>query len=735
MFEFSSPTPLATAISSLAFLIIASTLFAIFSLVRPKKKANEDPGFFERILSGVRWLDRSLVDAFSWVTGTRYRHKLARVSILLIYFLVLTAGAVFLTWPFGMLAIGLGVFSIFIVFRHWSRDEDEAVDGVPFERKHIKINGNLGTEVLIAVGFLFVFAPIAFAKLQTYGTGFTLAADAGPFTFLLYTFIETVKAGSLVDYYDLYADRIGLEKIGVPSDPSNWAKATIMGYRVSLNLLVLAAIKRLIDIAKRRSDGADLRAVEEALRAEDKDKQQSAIDTLQDFAMRGRGNARDLLEKVAEPRQSEAWPIAPETRFAASGALLDYGTQRGGASALYAAADGYRALMREGFDRQDEPKRWRAAALNLGNTLVQLGQQIGDPERLKDAARIYDELLENTDDGATPKSKINAMIVRSNVFADLAMMTGAREDLERAVTQYRAALSSVDDETDRTQVGQLRTNLGATLADIAEIDADVEIISEAVTVYREALPDLSAESDPETWSMAQNNLGNALADLGHWTSSSQSLKDAIKAHEQALTVRRKNDMPLLWAMSQTNLANALTRLAKAESSGDTLNQAVDHYQSAQSVYQREEFPRDWSWAEASLGAAQIDLGHMTGNAAAFEKAVQFCDGAAGGYSSAKMPSKKAWALSLKGNALVGLERYEEAATAFQAAREWQTFENAGDDWVMSTNNLAACLFEIGRSQEAVDLLQGALTEQPDDPRLSATLAVLQSKTTDPRPVE
>ena len=730
--DLTSPTPLASALSSLSFLIGVGLIYVLITHARRKKKTSNESDLFEHIVSGLRRLDRTLVHLFSWFTGTRYRQRYIRLPVLIVYFLTLTSGSVFLLWPYSMCCIGLGIFSIFFVFRHWSRDEDEAVSGVSYERKDIKIDNTLGAEVLIAVGFLFVFAPIAFAQLQTQGIGFTLESHAGPFTFLIYTLIETVKAGSLVDYYDLYADRVGFDRIGVATDPSSWAKATIMAYRLSLNLLLLAAIKRLLDIAKRRADGADLRALAEALRQSDPDKQSQAIARLKDFALQGRGNARDMLESIAEPRQSAHLPIIPETRFAAADALLDYGTQRGGASALYAAADGYRALMRTGFNPETEPRKWRAAAHNLGNTLVQLGQQIGDPERLREATAIYENLISKSEAEASQAAHLNLRIVKANVMADLAMMTGDRADLERSVAHYKKALDNADPANHSEQIALLQTNLGASLVDLAEIDSDDSLINEAIAAYRAALSHLSADTDRETWSMAQNNLGNALADLGHWRRDATHLQESLKAHEQALSARQRADAPLLWAMSQINLANALTRLARLEEDPERLKSAIAHYQAAQSVYQREDFPRDWSWAEASLASAHIDYAHMTGDTEAFHKALIYCEGAIGGYASAQMPAREAWAHGLKGNAYIGLERYGEAADAFRAARNWQT---SGDDWIMTTYNLAACLKIIGDTAAARALLLEATKSAPQDERLSTALAAIDTDTEPTQPTD
>jgi len=159
------------------------------------------------------------------------------------------------------MAIAVGVLMIFVVFRHWSRDEDEVLSEVPFEEKDIKIRGNLAVEVIVACSFLLVFAPIAFSQLQVNGYGFQLSRDAGPHTFVIHTLIETLKSGSLVDYYDLFAEELHFEKIGRAKDPTVQAKWAMLGYRISLSLLILAALKRLLDIARRKAEGLDLRHV------------------------------------------------------------------------------------------------------------------------------------------------------------------------------------------------------------------------------------------------------------------------------------------------------------------------------------------------------------------------------------------------------------------------------------------------------------------------------------------
>ena len=127
MLELTTPTPLASALSSLAFIVIVAIIYGFTSITRRGAAKADKPGMFEAVIAVLRRLDRSVVHLFSRFTGTRYRKKYIRMPMLLSYFLVLTAASVFLPWPFNMGFVGFGIFSIFVVFRHWSRDEDEAV--------------------------------------------------------------------------------------------------------------------------------------------------------------------------------------------------------------------------------------------------------------------------------------------------------------------------------------------------------------------------------------------------------------------------------------------------------------------------------------------------------------------------------------------------------------------------------------------------------------------------------
>jgi hypothetical protein len=279
-------------------------------------------------------------------------------------------------WPWGLIVITLGLLAIFVVFRHWSRDEDEALREVVFDNKDIKIRGDLSFEVTVACGFILVFAPVAFAHIADAGLGFRVKPDAGPFAFLLYSLIELAKVGSIVDYYDLFATQLPFDRISDVQQEGAWAKGAVFSYRLALNLLLLAALKRLFDIAQRRAEGADLRHIEEMLRDKDADAR-SLVDQLKGFALKGRGNAQLLLERILTPRKTDGWELGPSVRYAAANALEQFADRRGGTGGLYSAIAAYRRILAEDWHRDRNPMDWAAAQNGLAVALQRLGEREG----------------------------------------------------------------------------------------------------------------------------------------------------------------------------------------------------------------------------------------------------------------------------------------------------------------------------------------------------------------------
>ena len=136
---FSSASPLASALSSLLFLLCLASIYSIYTLLFKKKQKSKEKTVFGSIWDAVKAADKSVVHTYSYFTGTIYNRKLMRLSVLLFYFLGLSAASVAVPFPYNFIAILFGVLGIFVVFRHWSIDEDEVMDNLPKDRKQLPI--------------------------------------------------------------------------------------------------------------------------------------------------------------------------------------------------------------------------------------------------------------------------------------------------------------------------------------------------------------------------------------------------------------------------------------------------------------------------------------------------------------------------------------------------------------------------------------------------------------------
>ena len=502
----------------------------------------------------------------------------------------------------GLAAITVGVLAIFVVFRHWSRDEHEALFELSIDQKDIKIRGDLAVEVLIACSFMLVFAPIAFAQLQANDYGFELPQGAGPFTFLIYTLIETLKAGSLVAYYDLFAGQLGYEELTPVRNPSIHAKWVVLSYRLALNLLILATLKRLLDIGRRRAEGLDLRHIEDMLRGQDASAHKDAVEQLKTFALAGRGNAPLLLERILTPAQSDDWKaFDADVRLAAAGALYDYGERRGGTGAFYAAVAAYRRIVKDDYTREAMPTAWAATQNNLGTVLRSLGDRESGTVRLEEAATAYRAALEVYTREAMPTDWAATQNNLGNVLQSLGERESGTVRLEAAAAAYRAALEVYTREAMPTDWAATQNSLGTALRSLGDRESGTVRLEEAATAYRAALEVYAREAMPTDWAATQNNLGNVLQSLGERESGTVRLEAAAAAYRAALEVYTREAMPTDWAMTQNNLGNVLRSLGEREGGTVRLEAAAAAYRAALEVYTREAMPTDWARTQNNLG--------------------------------------------------------------------------------------------------------------------------------------
>jgi Tetratricopeptide repeat len=239
------------------------------------------------------------------------------------------------------------------------------------------------------------------------------------------------------------------------------------------------------------------------------------------------------------------------------------------------------------------------------NMLYERGLAFGDPQALRDAVRLYREVVLPL----TPRTTASAgwAATKNNLGNALSVLGEGGDDqaLQEAIFAYRAALEVRTRSTAPTDWAQTQDNLATALAVLGE-RGDHQALQDAITAYREVLEIYTREAAPAQWAMTQNNLGTALQTLGEG-GDDQALRDGIAAYRAALEVRTRATAPADWAATQYNLGFALGVLGEG---GDqqALRDAVAAYRAALETYTPATDPTEWAQTQNNLGNVLSVLG-------------------------------------------------------------------------------------------------------------------------------
>jgi hypothetical protein len=418
--DLKSPSPLASLLSSLAVLVMVGLIYAMARKILPR------PGRRTRRFSWLRNFDRKLVWYGSWVVGTHYFSVWIRRPIVLCFFGGIAVAGVVLAWPWAIWLLTFGVLGAFLVFRHWSHNEDDVEYDIRSQPQRIRVDRtSLNFELVVACSSIFIYAPVVFAQMSKDGIGFETPPDTTvPFAFVLYSIIEVLKVGAIIPYYDLYANTWHLpfenlvQKLGAVVHPTEDSKLAIFAFRASVNLIILTALKRFIDIGQRVSVGLDLRPCQDAIIYGDDPARIAAVSQLQTFGLQGRSRAGELLADILDissgsPNVFANCQFSPDVRFAATGALVQIGSKQRDRQLLDRLIDKYEQPSRAATD-----EKLRAKALEkMGDIYFHIGKLEDMQQRLKLSGRAYRQAI---------------AIYKSH--------ESLKQDLERAQNNYAASL-------------------------------------------------------------------------------------------------------------------------------------------------------------------------------------------------------------------------------------------------------------------------------------------------------
>jgi hypothetical protein len=284
------------------------------------------------------------------------------------------------------------LFGVLVVFRQWSHDEDDEEYHIRAVKREV-IRGTRNFELVVACASVLIYAPVVFAQLQNSGLGFDVDPKAGPFAFEGFTLIEVLKIAPLVQYYDVYADILNFQKLGTVANPSFAAKFAVIAFRVTSDLIILAAIKRFFDIARRAAVGLDLRPAEEKLESANPADRATGIREIERSALEGRPFARDRLERILKGNEFSAYP---DVKFEVATALCKLAQRAQGNDEderrrlLYLAIDkGYEPLRNSIWTQDLNEANYGYVRLRIGDALLAIGERETAKARKLQARNSY----------------------------------------------------------------------------------------------------------------------------------------------------------------------------------------------------------------------------------------------------------------------------------------------------------------------------------------------------------
>ena len=534
--EFRLPTPLGTLIASLIVFGGVMALVVLAGILLRLAPESTRPGFGTRLLLAIRAADRALVRGGSLLTGTNLREPWQRVPRLLLTFALLTTGGIALPFPWAMASLTLGLVAILLVFRHWSRDETEraatAAGSAEPPRLTVPIEGDLTIEMALSCGYLLVVVPLAFARLHAAEMGFELSPSAGPFAFVFYMVIELLKLGTVVDYYDLFADQIAFGQLAQAHHPSVVAKYVTLGFRAVFDLIILTALKRMFEIAGRITRGLDLRELRLALESDAEDDDLPALAKLKGLAAAGHAEALALLQVVAldELRRGDGRRrlFGSEVRMAAAQALADIGQ-------LETAIVTWQQLKQEAANQGGEPP----AGLTESLIKAQKAQRGETGERRRQDLEAQLQVLRQEIGTLGMGTEAWGLRLReaARVLRSLAGLTGTHALLAEAASDLRQAEAIWPRETQPQQWAQLRRGQGQVLSRLGLRSKDAAQLDLAINAYQDALKVLDRQAEETLWAGTQYDLAQALRYRARLRQDGTDLKAALAAVRRALSAR------------------------------------------------------------------------------------------------------------------------------------------------------------------------------------------------------
>jgi CHAT domain-containing protein/tetratricopeptide (TPR) repeat protein len=334
------------------------------------------------------------------------------------------------------------------------------------------------------------------------------------------------------------------------------------------------------------------------------------------------------------------------------------------------------------------------------------------------------------------------------------------ERLDRAIALLERSLALLGEHPSPEAAGDLERNLGIALCQRGELDG---VSWHAGVAHLErALALIDRAASPLPWSEVAGNLAIALRHLPDAPNASSNQQRALALLRDCVAIQQAHGAWSAWAGNQNNLANLLLQLPLTDRKA-VVDEAIGAYEAALRVWTRGQNPHEWALTSARLAEAHRQRTPWAGRAAdeaalaLFDAALEVLAGHADRVGWSRVVNRRAGLLVDLARGLppgeqiprlrAALDDYDDASAVLdpaQAPVEWANIRNnaglvhvsladlaedgaelraavrefeqvlrtrpralAPLSWAQTTSALAGVLARLGRSAEAIALLEEA----------------------------
>lgn len=469
--------------------------------------------------------DRFLVSKLAPIAGITLHKTWLRWGAFLALFVGLTLVAAFAPVFVALTAVIAGIVMVLAIYRAWERDE-EVREEVESRGTKASDNNDLGNEILVGLAFLIVFFTLGFdrvAQQQQIYTG-TPVYPVG--TTALFVWGEVLKALPIVDASEVFGIRnvSGVEAVG------STGRAMTFVFRVFLDLLLIGALIRLVSLISRQASGADIRHLREKLRSSDEDTFNKAFNQISAFALQGKLNSRNLIERIAL-REYEVQSLKkPAVIIQAADVLYDVnkkfhtrrfyptiidamnhlvellppGSKRlheiqlrlGRAQYEYAKMGGGEQLYRDALNtyesalaqlaKTDVPQQWADLQRRIASILISLGHKESDHVLFRQGIKaleayqsVYD-LQSHSREWAVAQGEIGSAAL------SLTSHQNTTDEFEKIISNLNLLVDNLKRTSDRQLLPDLLVAKAVNLTQYAHFSRDEKLFDEAISCLSEA---------------------------------------------------------------------------------------------------------------------------------------------------------------------------------------------------------------------------------------------------------